>query len=165
MNRSPSPPTPRSRDTHGTAPVPHKGPQGSLGGRRRGLRWGNWVVFGLLLVVPCYALHEFSSWIDWRILAFGPLSLSAFSFYFYRSDKQKAQAGEWRIPESTLHFTDLIGGWPGGFLAQREYRHKTAKGSFQFVFWMTVALHEFLAFDSLIAWRFTRELVRRLGDG
>jgi uncharacterized membrane protein YsdA (DUF1294 family) len=123
------------------------------------------IVFLLLLMVPGYALHEFPSGIDWRILALGPISMSAFSFCFYRSDKQKAQSGEWRIPESTLHFTDLIGGWPGGFLAQRKYRHKTAKGSFQFLFWVTVALHQFVAFDSLIAWRFTREVAGMFAFG
>jgi uncharacterized membrane protein YsdA (DUF1294 family) len=123
------------------------------------------VVFFLLLVVPCYALAEFARRVDWRILSFGPICISGVSFFFYRHDKRQAQVGGWRIAETTLHFLDLIGGWPGGFLAQRGYRHKTAKVSFQVVFWMTVALHQFLALDSLIAWRFTKDVLKRIASG
>ena len=35
----------------------------------------------------------------------------------------------------------LLGGWPGAFLAQRYFRHKTQKVSFQIVSWLIVALH------------------------
>jgi uncharacterized membrane protein YsdA (DUF1294 family) len=57
------------------------------------------------------------------------------------------------VPESTLHLVDLIGGWPGGFVAQRYFRHKTSKGSFQFVFFLTVAIYQYVAIDSLNEWR------------
>ena len=32
----------------------------------------------------------------------------------------------------------LVGGWPGGLLAQQWLRHKTSKRSFQQMFWVTV---------------------------
>ena len=35
----------------------------------------------------------------------------------------------------------FLGGWPGAFLAQRQFRHKTQKVSFRIVFWITVILH------------------------
>lgn len=95
---------------------------------------------------------------DWRILAGAPLLISVFAFFAYRSDKRAAESGEWRIPESTLHLLGMLGGWPGAFLAQRRYRHKTGKVSFQVVFWLVVFAHQFLAFDSLNGWQTSREV-------
>jgi len=56
----------------------------------------------------------------------------------YRTDKAAAQKRAWRTPESTLHLLAFLGGWPGAFLAQRLYHHKSRKPSFQLVFWITV---------------------------
>lgn len=64
---------------------------------------------------------------------------SVLAFVSYASDKAAAQGDRWRIPESTLLVLGLLGGWPGAFLAQRVYRHKTRKASFQFAFWASVA--------------------------
>ena len=66
---------------------------------------------------------------------------SLVTFAMYRSDKARAAKGKWRIPESSLHFWELVGGWPGALVAQRFYRHKTRKLSFRIVLWMIVALH------------------------
>src|SRR3546814_17304610 len=52
----------------------------------------------------------------------------------YWLDKEAAQGGAQRIPESTLHLVDLLGGWPGALIAQQQFRHKTVKRSFQFAF-------------------------------
>ena len=67
--------------------------------------------------------------------------MSAMVFLLYRSDKKAAQAGDRRTRERTLHAAGLLGGWPGGLLAQDRFRHKTRKTRFQFVFWATVALN------------------------
>ncbi len=66
------------------------------------------------------------------------LIVSLISYGLYASDKKSAQKGDRRVPENTLHMFDLIGGWPGGLLAQYQFRHKTRKVSFRFVFWLTV---------------------------
>ena len=125
--------------------------------RRRGMRprRGGWrtstlVVLGLLLAVPGYALSRLSHHVDWRLLLGLPLAMSVFAFFAYRIDKRLAEAREWRIPEATLHFLALIGGWPGAFLAQRVFRHKTSKLSFQVVFWIVVGLHQIAAVNFIM---------------
>jgi len=59
-------------------------------------------------------------------------------FVAYAIDKSAARNGGWRTPERTLLLLGLVGGWPGGVLAQQWLRHKTAKRSFQQMFWFTV---------------------------
>jgi uncharacterized membrane protein YsdA (DUF1294 family) len=108
----------------------------------------------LLLVIPVYALSRLAAWIDWRLLLAAPLAVSVFTFFAYRSDKHRAEAGEWRIPEAILHFAEFAGGWPGAFLAQRMLRHKISKIPYQVVFWAIVLIHQFVALDSLMGWRF-----------
>src|SRR5699024_4540268 len=66
---------------------------------------------------------------------------SLITLKLYRSDKHSALLDEWRVPESTLHLFELFGGWIGGFFAQKIWRHKSSKGSYQFVFWVIVTLH------------------------
>ena len=67
--------------------------------------------------------------------------MSIVCFFLYAVDKKRAQNGGWRVPESRLHITALFGGWPGGLLAQKIFRHKTQKRSFQLVFKSIVGLH------------------------
>ena len=75
--------------------------------------------------------------------------VSALTYYFYWDDKRRAQRNEWRITEANLHFWSLAGGWPGAFIAQKQFRHKTKKLSFQLVFWFIVIAHQLLWFDWL----------------
>lgn len=59
----------------------------------------------------------------------------------YGRDKRAARRGDRRTPEAVLHGIELLGGWPGALLAQRLFRHKNAKLSYQLVFWLIGALH------------------------
>lgn len=63
---------------------------------------------------------------------------SSLAFLLYWADKRAAKNGTQRTPESTLQLLSLLGGWPGGLFAQRIFRHKSTKKSFQFVYWLTV---------------------------
>ena len=70
------------------------------------------------------------------------LLLSSASYLMYALDKEVAGNARWRrTPESTLHLLDLLGGWPGALIAQQVARHKTAKASFQRMFWVTVLMN------------------------
>lgn len=72
------------------------------------------------------------------VVAGGYFVFSGLSFLAYMADKAAAKNGGWRTPEQSLHIFDLLGGWPGGLVAQQTFRHKTAKQSFQLVFWLSV---------------------------
>ena len=67
--------------------------------------------------------------------------MSVVTFIVYALDKRAARLGRQRTPEATLHVLELLGGWPGAFLAQRLIHHKNAKVGYQVVFWLIVALH------------------------
>ena len=120
------------------------------------------ILLALLLACPIYALTRLTAQVDWRLLVATPITVSLLTYLAYRHDKRRAETGGWRVSEATLHFCELIGGWPGAYLAQRMYRHKTAKVSYQFTFWSIVALHQFAAIDSLTAWRLTKMVFQHL---
>ncbi len=65
-------------------------------------------------------------------------AMSIVTYGAYAIDKAAARADRWRTQESTLHVFGLIGGWPGGLVAQQVLRHKSKKGSFLFAFWISV---------------------------
>ena len=67
--------------------------------------------------------------------------VSLLTYIMYSVDKSAAQNGDWRTPESTLHFLSLSGGWPGALIAQQKLRHKSKKQPFRMVFWLTVILN------------------------
>jgi uncharacterized membrane protein YsdA (DUF1294 family) len=68
-------------------------------------------------------------------------ALSLLTFVMYYRDKNAAVRGDQRTPENTLHLLALLGGWPGAFLAQRIFRHKSSKAGFQIIFWLTVCVN------------------------
>jgi uncharacterized membrane protein YsdA (DUF1294 family) len=73
------------------------------------------------------------------LLLYALASVVAFGMYWV--DKRRARRGEWRVPEFTLHVVELLGGWPGAWLAQRTLRHKSSKHGYRVVFIAIVAAH------------------------
>lgn len=79
----------------------------------------------IVLVLGSISLGRVPRWLGLYVLAAGVVSAT-----LYWWDKRRAIAGAWRIPETTLHSVDLIGGIIGGLMAQVAWRHKTAKPEF-----------------------------------
>jgi uncharacterized membrane protein YsdA (DUF1294 family)/cold shock CspA family protein len=73
------------------------------------------------------------------VLVYGVMS--AFAFLLYGIDKSAAKSNRWRTQESTLHFVELAGGWPGAVFAQDVFQHKSKKAEFQLAFWVMVVLN------------------------
>lgn len=67
--------------------------------------------------------------------------MSLICFLAYGWDKRQASNGGRRVPERTLHLLAFLGGWPGAWLGQYQFRHKTQKVTFRLVFWIVVILH------------------------
>lgn len=108
-----------------------------------------------LLVLPGLALSRLG--VDLRWAGAYALVMSALAYWAYARDKQRARQGEWRIPEWQLHGWELLGGWPGAWLAQRRLRHKCSKASYQCVFWLIVLGYQFAAYDALQDWKLSRQ--------
>lgn len=82
---------------------------------------------------------------DWQLYLLWLAVASVVTFIFYGFDKARARAGGWRVPEATLHWLALLGGFPGGWAGRSIFRHKTRKGMFTFVLILSTALHLGLA--------------------
>lgn len=93
----------------------------------------------------CYALGLIRLW--------GPLvaylAMSIITFGFYYVDKQRAEAGDWRLTETSLHVLEILGGWPGAVVALGMLRHKTRKVDFLVVTATIAAVHVGLWFALL----------------
>jgi uncharacterized membrane protein YsdA (DUF1294 family)/cold shock CspA family protein len=113
-----------------------------------------------LLVLPAIALQRQA--VDLRWVGAYALALGTITGWAYAHDKRQAREKEWRVSEGRLHLLELLGGWPGAFLAQRRLRHKCSKPSYQVVFWLIVLAYQFAAFDSLQGWPLTRAALAHL---
>jgi uncharacterized membrane protein YsdA (DUF1294 family) len=67
--------------------------------------------------------------------------MSLVTLVAYAIDKRAAIRGKWRIAESSLHALELACGWPGAWLGQRLFHHKSSKKSYQVVYWFMVVLN------------------------
>ncbi len=68
------------------------------------------------------------------------VSINLVTIIAYGVDKRAAKKGNWRVPEIRLHTLELLGGWIGAFIAQKIFRHKTKKKSFQAMFWLMLVI-------------------------
>lgn len=117
------------------------------------------VVAGLL-ILPMTALYRRGVDLRWAG-AYG-VAISTLTYWAYARDKRRALDGEWRISEFQLHVWELLGGWPGAWLAQRRLRHKCSKRSYQFVFWLIVLGYQLAAYDSFQDWQLSRAGLKRI---
>ncbi len=109
---------------------------------------GGWLLLSLLLILPLFALQWLP--VPWWTGAGAMAIVSVIAYAMYAHDKQQAISGGWRVPESWLHLAELLGGWPGAFLAQRRLRHKCSKTAYQMGFWFIVLLFQIAALDLIL---------------
>lgn len=60
-----------------------------------------------------------------RLILLYLLLINAAAFLLMLADKQKARKNLWRIPESTLMLSAVLGGSMGSLLGMYAFRHKT----------------------------------------
>jgi len=116
-----------------------------------------------LLLLPGLSVFRIARAFDARLVYGYFAVVSGITFWLYWHDKRRAQGDGWRTPESTLHFLEVIGGWPAAFVAQRSFRHKIAKRRYQMAYWGIVAFHEIICFDFLNHWHYLRSTLALLG--
>jgi len=58
--------------------------------------------------------------------------INILTFVLFAVDKARAMNREWRIRESVLLFSSIVGGALGGFLAMQIFRHKTKTAVFKY---------------------------------
>ena len=116
-------------------------------------------VYFALIFLTLMCLAAFLEILPLFLLAiYAATSLLTFTLYWV--DNRAAKNGTQRTPESTLQLLSLVGGWPGGLFAQRIFRHKSSKKSFQFVYWVTVFINFMVLF--IIASPSNRRLLNTL---
>lgn len=130
--------------------------------RTRKLNPGHLFVLLGLLALPTLAAARLAETIQWLTIAGFALAISVLAYWLVAGDKVKAQNDEWRTKESTLHLFEVLGGWPGSYVAQRRFRHKIRKSSYQATYWTVVGLYQLLAFDYLRDWQITNTLIESL---
>ena len=111
----------------------------------------------LLLVLPICAGVKLpmNSWLvpGWMLV------MSVVAWVSYGIDKKAAANGTWRISESRLHLMEILGGWPGAYLAQQVIRHKSRKLSYRVIFWGIVFLYQVVALDVFLDHKMSGELM------
>ncbi|MFN3166506.1 MAG: DUF1294 domain-containing protein [Phycisphaeraceae bacterium] len=89
------------------------------------------------------------------ILAGDVLVFSVLTLACYAWDKRQATRSGWRVPEKRLHLLSLLGGWPGAYVGRRWLRHKSVKGRFRMMYWLTVVGHNaVVAAVTYLVWRY-----------
>ena len=99
--------------------------------------------------IPVCVAISFFAYLGWLIatgkLHFAIMPLYALAsiaaFLAYGNDKGNAERHKRRTPEVELHLISIIGGWPGAWIAQRVFRHKSKKTEFQVTFVATVIIN------------------------
>ncbi len=99
-----------------------------------------YTIYGITaLILTIIFIISFSS-ISLSIIISYFISINLVTFLYYGFDKMIAGSESVRIPELVLHSLALAGGSPAGLLAQKLFRHKTIKTSFQITYWVIVIL-------------------------
>ncbi|HHD81878.1 MAG TPA: DUF1294 domain-containing protein [Campylobacterales bacterium] len=96
-----------------------------------------YVTFGtlsLVLIILLFALAV--NYLEPLVAYLFSINITTFLLYGY--DKFISTTQKLRVPELNLQTLALLGGSPAALVAQKFFRHKTVKGTFQIVYWIIV---------------------------
>ena len=98
-----------------------------------------YLIFGIVSLLMTLAIFTYATQ-QLQILLAYLLAINISTFLLYGYDKFVSKGERLRVPELNLQALALLGGSPAALLAQRFFRHKTIKESFQIVYWIIVAI-------------------------
>ena len=116
------------------APLERVRAQAQREAREDASKLAHWLAFAWITCV--LALGALTK-LPWKFVA-AWVAINALTYMVYYADKSSAKRGGRRTPEARLHLLALLGGWPAAAVAQQRLRHKSSKGEFRAVFWVTV---------------------------
>ena len=106
-----------------------------------------YLIFALLSIFFIGLISTFLFYQEIKIFFAYLIAINIITFILYGYDKAISGGEKLRVPEYNLHTLALLGGSPSALLAQKFFRHKTIKSSFQIFYWIIVILQ-----ISLIIW-------------
>ena len=83
------------------------------------------------------------------------IAINFIAFAAFGVDKAKAEAGRWRIADTTLLTFALLGGTLGAYAGRALFRHKTRKQPFGSQLF-TIGVLQMLALGGLLGWWLSR---------
>lgn len=86
-------------------------------------------------------------------LAAAMVAMNFAAFAAFGIDKARAEAGAWRVRESTLLWLALLGGTIGAYAGRALFRHKTRKQPFSDNLFQVV-LFQLVGAGALAGWHF-----------
>jgi len=98
-----------------------------------------YLIFGFISLLITLAIFAYATQQLQTLLAY-LIAVNITTFLLYGYDKFISKGESLRVPELNLQALALLGGSPAALLAQRFFRHKTIKESFQIVYWITVLI-------------------------
>lgn len=86
------------------------------------------------------------------------IAMNFIAFVAFGIDKMKAEAGKWRVQESTLLMLAFLGGTGGAYAGRALFRHKTRKQPFSGNL-HTIAVLQLLAVGAGLGWVLAGQLI------
>lgn len=107
----------------------------------------------LLLVMPIVAIiFAPTPYPFWYSLAY-ILSISIITYIVMQRTYRRSYSTHKLPPDSTLHIFELIGGWPGSYVAQHSRTMPGRRLGYRLAYWAIVIIWQTAAIDSLIDWQ------------
>lgn len=100
-------------------------------------RLSPYLLFGLISLFTVLIIFTYlNQYLQMLIAYLIAINITTFTLYGY--DKFISKGEKLRVPELNLQALALLGGSPAALMAQKFFRHKTIKGSFQIMYWLIV---------------------------